>query len=399
MSKINPLILAIKPGYIFSEIAARRTAYRKSHPDCDLINLGIGDVSEPLTATVVDALKNAADEMGKKIRGYGPELGYNFLREKIAHTLFAGCAIEASEIFISEGIATDLSSIRDLFSQACTIAICDPTYPAYLNTSMMRVPESQIIRLPLLETNGFVPQLPKEHADLIYLCSPSNPTGNALTRAQLQGFVDYARANKSLIIFDGAYEPFITSKDVPHSIFELPGADEVAIELRSFSKGAGFTGLRCGYLTIPHKVRLWDGQTPHLLNPLFARTQESKTNGVSYPIQRAAEAALSAEGLHETSAQIARYREASALLKTGLTALGYKAFGGIDSPYIWVKTPEGLSSWEFFDQLLNTHQMICLPGVGFGSCGEGFVRFSGFTERSIIEKALTRLTKKECTYA
>lgn len=394
MSKINPLILNLKSSYIFSEITKRVNRLKEIKPGVQIINLGIGDISLPLAKSIVTELKNAVDEMGTEgsVRGYGPELGYKFLREKLANKAFLPLIFSPDEIFISEGIATDLSSIRELFCPSCTIAICDPAYPAYKMTALLRVKPEQIVYLPCKEENGFVPELPTMHCDLIYLCSPSNPTGVALTKEQLQRFVNYAKKERALILFDAAYQPFVSSPDVPQSIFELEGATDVAIEFRSFSKGAGFTGLRCGYLTIPKTVLVWDGTSSYSLKELFAKTQETKTNGVSYPIQRAAFASLLPDGKAETAKQLATYFEATQLLRKGLIDLGYTVYGGTDAPYLFVKTPDGKSSWDFFDELLESYQITTVPGVGFGEFGEGFVRFSGFINSKTARKALERLS-------
>ncbi len=406
MTQLNAHYLKLQGSYLFSTIAKRVRAYKEVHPQANVISLGIGDVSQPLVPAVVEALKQAALEMGQAetFHGYGPEQGYGFLREAIAtHDYQArNIDISADEIFVSDGAKSDVANFQELFAQNSVVALQDPVYPVYLDTNVMAgrtdVFENgrygKIIYLPCTEQNQFVPQLPREHVDLIYLCSPNNPTGAALTKEQLQQWVDYARAHKSVILFDSAYEAYITDSALPHSIYEIAGADEVAVEFRSFSKTAGFTGTRCAYTVVPKALQVYD-ETGHLhaLNALWLRRQTTKFNGVPYVIQRAAQAVYTPQGQAQIKAVIALYQQNAQLILRSLTQAGLTAFGGQNAPYIWLKTPQGMPSWDFFEVLLNQAQVVGTPGVGFGLCGEGFFRLTAFNTPSLTQEAAKRLTR------
>ena len=365
MHQLNPNFSSLENSYLFQKIAAKKEA----SPRQDLINLGIGDISEPLPSEAVEALQKAAIEMAQRPIGYGPANGYLFLREKLAiHS-------SPDEVFISDGAKRDSADLAALFHPNTRVGICDPVYPVYRDANLLL--GRSITYIPCLEENSFVPLPPKEHLDLIYLCSPHNPTGVAMNREELKEWVDYALEHKAIIIFDTAYAPFIISPDVPTSIYEIEGAERCAIELGSFSKGARFTGLRCAWSIIPKAL----GQ----IHAAWARRQSIHTNGVSYPVQRAAEAVC--QKIPSTNG----IKEATKELKMGLEKRGWRCFGGIDAPYIWAKPPTAATSWEIFDQLLNERGIICTPGSGFGSQGEGFVRFSAFGGKETVQKALRRL--------
>lgn len=365
MAQLNPYFSLLEESYLFQKIAAKKEAASRK----DLINLGIGDISEPLPTEAVEALQKASKEMEDRPIGYGPANGYLFLREKLAlHT-------SADEVFISDGAKRDSADLADLFHPSTRVGICDPVYPVYRDANLLL--GRSITYICCLEENGFVPLPPKEPLDLIYLCSPHNPTGVAMNRGELKKWVDYALEHEAIIIFDTAYAPFITSPDVPASIYEIPGAQKCAIELGSFSKGARFTGLRCAWSIIPKAL----GE----IHAAWARRQSIHTNGVSYPVQRAAEAVCK----HVPSTT--SIKEATKELKNGLEKRGWRCFGGIDAPYIWAKPPQAATSWEIFDRLLNEWGIVCTPGSGFGSQGEGFVRFSAFGGKETVQKALRRL--------
>lgn len=393
MTHLNPNFQRLKREYIFPIIEQKLADLKANHPDAQILNFGIGDVALPLAPAIADAIARGVQEMTteKGMRGYGPSSGYAFLREAIAAHEFSSLGIAADEIFISDGANSDTVNILDLFDRADVIGITDPTYPAYLDASILSGHEN-IVQFPCLHENHFVPLPPHEHCDLIYLCSPNNPTGVAMTRTQLQEWVDYALKEKALLLVDSAYEAFITSSDVPKSIFEIPGAKECAIEFRSFSKSAGFTGLRCGYVVLPKTVKAKWGEQYTSLHAFWDRRQATKFNGVAYPIQRGAEAVFSPDGREETRAQVALYLAQAKKLKEGLESLGLTCYGGVDSPYLWVKTPENTTSWDFFDLLLSRFQLICIPGRGFGAHGEGYVRFSAFATAETTARALERLT-------
>ena len=371
--------------YLFKIVTDRTDAYKAAHHDARILRLGVGDVTRPLPQPVIDAMHRAVDELAHEetFRGYGPEEGYRWLRQAIIDNDYTpkGINLSVDEVFISEGAGSDLGNLSELFSAANRVAILEPTYPAYLDSSIMAGRE--VVFLPCTAANHFVPELPEQPVDIIYLCYPNNPTGAVLTHAQLQRWVDYAREQHSIIIFDGAYEAFIEDADVPHSIYELPGAKEVAVEVRSFSKTAGFTSVRCGYTIVPKATGL---------QAMWLRRQCTKYNGTSYIAQRAAMATYTPEGKAGLQANINHYKQTATLLLQGLRSMGYEAFGGKNSPYIWCRTPRNMSSWEFFDLLLDHCQVVCTPGVGFGASGEGYVRFSAFSHREDCEEALKRMS-------
>ncbi len=390
---LNPQFDELKREYIFPIIEEKLKALQQSSPVTPL-NLGIGDIARPLAPVVAEAICAATQEMTKPegLRGYGPHQGYLFLREGIISEELQGLGITADEIFVSDGINSDAVGVQDLFDTSCVIGILDPTYPAYLDATILSG-KKNIQLIPCTLENGFRPQPPPAHCDLIYLCSPSNPTGVALTRDDLGAWVAYAKKEKAILLFDHAYAGFVTSEDVPKSIFEIPGAKDCAIEFRSFSKTAGFTGLRCAYAVIPKTVLGSLNGTMTSLHSLWNRRQAAKFNGVAFPIQKGALAVYSPQGQKETRAQIESYLQEASKLKKGLQALGHTCFGGVDSPYIWWKTPKGMSSWEFFDHLLQMCHLICIPGSGFGKSGEGYVRLSSFILPETTNLALTRLQK------
>lgn len=402
MIRINENYSKLQASYLFVDIARRVQAHQESNPDKEIIKLGIGDVTLPLPQACLNALHKAVDEMGDTatFRGYGPEQGYGFLREAIAHHDFnqRGAAIEADEIFISDGSKCDVGNIQEIFDGGITVAIPDPVYPVYLDTNVMagRTGNAEggrysgVVYLDSREENGFVPEPPAESADLIYLCFPNNPTGSTATREELKRWVDYARENKALILFDAAYEAFIRDEKIPHTIYEIEGAREVAIEMRSFSKTAGFTGLRCAYMVVPKECRAYDAQGSAVpLHPLWNRRHSTKFNGVSYPVQRAAEAVYSPEGRREVKEAADYYLENAKIILDTMEEKGYRCTGGVNSPYIWVDG--GGDSWDFFDKLLEAG-VVVTPGSGFGSCGAGYIRISAFNSRKNVEEAMKRLS-------
>ncbi len=400
---VNPNFEKLPGSYLFAEIARRVKTYGEKHPDADIIKLGIGDVTRPLAPAAVEAMKKAADEMlsAATFRGYGPDYGYDFLIDAIRDVDYAprGVTLAADEVFVSDGAKTDTSALQELFAPDTRIAVTDPVYPVYVDSNAIAgrlgVFEggrwTNLTYLPCNAENGFVPVPPKEAVDIIYLCYPNNPTGTTLTKEQLAPFVEYARKNGALIIYDAAYKAFITS-DVPHSIYEVEGAREVAIECNSFSKTAGFTGIRCGYTIIPHEVVGLgaQGQTVEL-NALWKRRMGTKFNGVSYPVQRAAAAVFSPEGQKQCDETIAYYLQNAAMIREGLEKAGYTVFGGVDAPYVWLKTP--VDSWQFFDTLLDTAHVVGTPGAGFGPSGEGYFRLTAFNTREKTAEALERIQK------
>lgn len=402
MAYVNTNFTKVADTYLFVEVARRIRAYQEQHPDAKIIRMGIGDVTRPLVPAVIDALHKAVDEMGQAetFRGYGPEQGYAFLRDRIADFDFhqRGIQIESDEIFISDGAKSDCGNIGDILGQQNVIAVTDPVYPVYVDTNVMggRAGEwdglkySRIYYMPCTMENGFVPELPTEHVDIIYLCFPNNPTGTTLTRSQLKVWVDYALREKAIILFDAAYEAFITEDDVPHSIFEIEGARQCAIEFRSFSKTAGFTGLRCGYTVVPKDLtaKTEDGRDV-VLNKLWNRRQSTKFNGTPYIVQRAAEAVYSPEGRQQIMADIAYYRENAKLMKQTFEKIGFPAFGGVNSPYVWIKTP--MDSWTFFDRLLDECHVVGTPGVGFGPSGETYFRLTAFATHEATREAMQRI--------
>ena len=387
--KINDHYLNLSSNYLFADIAKKVQAFKAENPKADVISLGIGDVTQPLCPAVVKALHKAADEMaaGATFRGYGPERGYDFLRNAIVENDYRarGIDIDADEVFVSDGAKSDTGNFQELLAEDCVVAVTDPVYPVYVDSNVMA--GRRIVKLPCTAENGFVPELPTEHVDVIYLCYPNNPTGTTLTKAQLKKWVDYALQNDSLIFYDAAYEAFIQSQDVPHSIYEIEGARQCTVEFHSFSKTAGFTGIRCGYTIVPKTL-------PVPLNQLWSRRQCTKFNGTSYISQRAAEAIYTPEGKQQIRATIDYYMQNARLMREALTNMGFTVYGGTDAPYIWVKTPKGMTSWEFFDWVLHSAHVVCTPGAGFGPSGEGYVRLTAFGTHENTEKALRRIDNK-----
>jgi LL-diaminopimelate aminotransferase len=403
MIRINENYLKLKASYLFSDIAKRVSAYVAANPSKPVIRLGIGDVTEPLLPVSIAALHAATDEMAVRatFKGYGPEQGYAFLREAIQQHDYAarGCPIEADEIFVSDGAKCDCGNIQEIFAtENLRLAIPDPVYPVYIDTNVMAGRtgpnvDGRYAGVTYLEStpaNGYVPAVPSVATDLIYLCFPNNPTGAVATRAQLAAWVAYAKANKAVILFDSAYEAYIRDPAIPHSIYEIPGARDVAIEFRSFSKTAGFTGTRCAYTVVPKSVVAYDAAgNAHPLHALWNRRHTTKFNGVAYPIQKAAAAIFTPDGQSQVRAMTDFYLGNAALIRTAVTKLGFKCVGGDNAPYIWINV--GRDSWEFFDLLLNNAQVVCTPGAGFGKCGEGHVRISAFNSRENVETALARI--------
>ena len=387
--KINDHYLNLSSNYLFADIAKKVLAFKAENPEAEVISLGIGDVTQPLCPAVVEALHKAADEMGQgaTFRGYGPERGYDFLRNAIVENDYRarGIDIDADEVFVSDGAKSDTGNFQELLSADCVVAVTDPVYPVYVDSNVMA--GRRIVKLPCTADNNFVPSLPEERVDVIYLCYPNNPTGTTLTKGQLKKWVDYALQNDVLIFYDAAYEAFIQSEDVPHSIYEIPGAKRCAVEFHSFSKTAGFTGIRCGYTIVPKKLNV-------PLNQLWSRRQCTKFNGTSYISQRAAEAIYTPEGKQQIRATVDYYMQNARLMREALGNMGFTVYGGTDAPYIWVKTPKGMTSWEFFDWMLHTAHVVCTPGAGFGPSGEGYVRLTAFGTHENTEKALRRIDNK-----
>jgi len=402
MIRINENYTKLKASYLFSDIAKRVSAYVAANPQKPVIRLGIGDVTEPLPRVCIEALHAATDEMGRRetFKGYGPEQGYAFLREAIAQHDYATrcCRIEADEIFVSDGAKCDCGNIQEIFSADAKLAIPDPVYPVYVDTNVMAGRTGPNIDgryqginyLESTPANHYVPSVPSAAADLIYLCFPNNPTGAVATKAQLAEWVAYAKKNKAIILFDSAYEAYIRDPQIPHSIYEIEGARDVAIEMRSFSKTAGFTGTRCAYTVVPKSLVAYDaaGNT-HALHALWNRRHTTKFNGVAYPIQKAAAAIYTDAGKQQTKALIDFYLGNAKLVRDAMTKLGFTCIGGDNAPYIWVNVKR--DSWEFFDRLLDQAQVVCTPGAGFGKCGEGHVRISAFNSRENVEAALARI--------
>jgi LL-diaminopimelate aminotransferase len=393
MVQINSCFQALKREYIFPIIEEKLSELKRDFPQAEIVNLGVGDISLPLVPTVVKAICDATLEMGtvEGIKGYGPSCGYPFLREAIASNEFSHLGITADEIFISDGANSDTVNIQELFCQSSVVGIADPTYPAYLDACLLA--GKKTVSLPSVEANGFFPEPPQIHCDLVYLCSPNNPTGIAMTQEQLKRWVDYALKEKAILLVDNAYEAFITSPNVPRSVFEIPGAKECAIEFRSFSKTAGFTGLRCAYMILPISVKGMMSGKEQPIYPLWSKRQAIKFNGAAYPIQKGAEAIYTPQGRKETQAQVKSYLNEAGRFRKELEALGHTCYGGIDSPYIWWKTPSHYSSWDFFDLLLKECHLITIPGRGFGECGEGFIRLSAFSTPSKTTLALERIRR------
>lgn len=404
MAQINEHYQKLKASYLFSDIAKRVAAFTEAHPDKQVIKMGIGDVTEPLPQACRDAFHTAIDEMGTRpgFHGYGPEQGYAFLREAIATNEFQarGCDVRPGEIFVSDGSKCDSGNIQEIFSVESKIAIPDPVYPVYVDTNVMagRTGVNRdgryegLLYLESTKENGYVPQPPEKKVDLVYLCFPNNPTGACATREQLQQWVDYARENKAVILFDAAYESFIRNPEIPHSIYEMDGARECAIEFRSFSKNAGFTGTRCAYTVVPEDLVASDSNgEPVSLNRLWNRRHTTKFNGVAYPVQKAAAAIYTPEGKAQVKALTDFYMENAALILKTIKELGFSCVGGQNAPYVWIET-DG-SSWDFFDRLLNETAIVCTPGAGFGTCGEGHFRLSAFNSRENVQTAMDRIRK------
>ena len=401
MAHINQNYLKLPGSYLFSEIARRVSAYSQEHPDAQLIRLGIGDVTRPLAPAVIEAMHKAVDEMGtvEGFHGYGPEQGYDFLRTAIAENDYAarGVAIAPDEIFVSDGAKSDCGNIGDILGLDNIVAVCDPVYPVYVDTNAMagRAGDydstkecwTKLHYMPCVKENNFTPEIPKIRVDIIYLCFPNNPTGAVATKAQLKAWVDYANQNDAVILFDSAYEAFITGEDIPHTIYEIEGAKTCAIEFRSFSKTAGFTGNRCAYTVVPKDLKR-DGAG---LNSLWNRRQCTKFNGVPYIVQRGAAAVYTDEGKKQVRETIDFYRENARVIRDGLEEAGFTVFGGVDSPYVWAQTPAGMGSWQFFDLLLDKAHVVTTPGAGFGPSGEGYIRLTAFGGAEATREAVRRI--------
>lgn len=408
MATLNDNYLKLKAGYLFPEIARRVNAFAEANPDAKIIRLGIGDVTEPLPQACRQAMLQAVEDMGNRdtFKGYGPEQGYAWLRETIAaHDFQAkGCDIDADEIFISDGSKCDTGNILDIFGDDNIIAVTDPVYPVYVDTNVMaghtgdaneKGEYGGLVYIPITAENNFTAAIPTQKVDLIYLCFPNNPTGATATKEHLTAWVEYAKANGSIILYDAAYEAFISDPNLPRSIYEIEGAKDCAIEFRSFSKTAGFTGTRCAFTVVPKTLiaKAKDGSDVELWK-LWNRRQATKFNGVSYIIQRAAEAVYSEAGKAQVKALIQFYMENAQIIREQLTSAGLSVYGGENAPYVWVKTPQGLSSWDFFDKLLQTCNVVGTPGSGFGAAGEGYFRISAFNSRENVEEAMRRITDK-----
>ena len=407
MFHINDNFTLLAESYLFSEVAKRINAYKEAHPEVDIIRMGIGDVTRPLCKAAIEAMHKAVDDQADSstFHGYGPEQGYAFLREAIVENDYRarGIDMDADEIFVSDGAKSDTGNIGDILARGNRVAVTDPVYPVYVDTNVMGGRAgvldtdgcwSDIIYLPVTAENGFVPALPSEVPDMIYLCYPNNPTGTTLTREQLKVWVDYARAHHSLILFDSAYETFIRQDDVPHSIYEIEGAKEVAIEFRSFSKTAGFTGVRCGYTVVPKALKGVDSKGEMVsLNHLWNRRQCTKFNGASYISQRAAAAIYTPEGKQQTRETVDYYLRNAEVLRQGLLDAGFEVFGGTNAPYVWIKTPDETTSWEFFDILLDRCHVAGTPGSGFGPSGEGYIRLTAFNTYENTVEAISRIKK------
>ena len=407
MALVNENFLKLKAGYLFPEIGRRVAKFASENPSAKIIRLGIGDVTEPLPPAIIEAMHKATDEMAKResFRGYGPEQGYDFLRNVIAQEDFVrrGALVSPDEIFVSDGSKCDTGNILEIFGAGNVVAVTDPVYPVYVDTNVMagRTGAADdsgrfegLVYLPVTAENNFTPSLPDRKVDLIYLCYPNNPTGTVATKETLKKFVDYAKANNSIIFFDAAYEAFITDSSIPHSIYEVDGARDVAIEFRSFSKTAGFTGTRCAFTVVPKGLtaKTTSGESIEL-HSLWNRRHTTKFNGVSYIIQRGAEAVYSDAGRTQVRALVEFYLENAAILCRGLRAAGLTVYGGTNAPYVWLKTPKGLTSWQFFDHLLSKANLVGTPGSGFGAAGEGYFRLSAFNSRVNIEEAVSRIQK------
>ncbi|MCI8760602.1 MAG: LL-diaminopimelate aminotransferase [Clostridia bacterium] len=394
MSLVNENFLSLQDSYLFSTIAKKVAKFMEENPNKTIIKLGIGDVTKPIVPACLKAMHQAVDEMGTKegFKGYGPEQGYEFLRKAIVENDYQtrGVELEEDEIFVSDGAKCDCGNIVDIFAQNNKVAITDPVYPVYLDTNMMC--GRNITYLPVTAKNDFKPELPKEKVDMIYLCFPNNPTGTVLEKEDLKKWVDYAKQNQSIILYDAAYEAFITEDNIPHSIYEIEGAKEVAIEFKSYSKTAGFTGVRCAYVVIPKTLKGYTKEGKEVdLNQLWNRRTCTKFNGVSYMVQRAAEATYSEEGKKQIQENIKAYLENAKIIKHGLEEVGFTVYGGVNSPYVWLKVPNGMTSWEFFDKLLEEANVVGTPGSGFGTCGEGYFRLTAFGTKENTVEAIKRI--------
>lgn len=406
MALINENYLKLPGSYLFSEIARRVEAYKTANPKANIIRLGIGDVTKPLPDAVIKSLHNAVDEMAdeKTFKGYGPEQGYNFLLEKIIEFDFntRGVKLAVDEIFVSDGSKSDTANFQEIFGLNNKIAVTDPVYPVYVDSNVMAGRSgtlgtdgkwTDMVYIPCTAENGFIPQLPAEKVDLIYLCFPNNPTGTTINKTELKKWVDYAKANQAIILYDAAYEAYIQEDDVPHSIYEVAGAKEVAIEFRSFSKNAGFTGTRCSYVVVPKEVMGYTKSgEPIGINKLWNRRHCTKFNGVPYIIQKGAEAVYTTAGQQQIKALVEYYMRNAKMIREGVASKGIEVFGGVNAPYIWLKTPAGMDSWTFFDKLLNEVNIVGTPGVGFGPSGEGYFRLTAFGSKENTEEAIRRFT-------
>ncbi|MBP7508918.1 MAG: LL-diaminopimelate aminotransferase [Prolixibacteraceae bacterium] len=407
MASINESYLKLQAGYLFPEIGRRVKAYCEANPDKKVIRMGIGDVTRPLSPAIIKAFHEGVEEMANAstFKGYGPEQGYDFLREAIAVNDYQsrGANIKADDIFISDGSKCDTGNIQEIFGKDNIVAVGDPVYPVYVDTTVMSGKTGTcnangyfegIVYMPCTEANGFIPDLPTEKADLIFLCYPNNPTGTVATKDELKKWVDYALANNCIIFYDAAYQAYITDPSIPKTIYEIEGAENCAIEFRSFSKTAGFTGTRCAFVVIPDGVKAFDKSGKSFpVKPLWNRRHTTKFNGVSYPVQKAAAAVYSEEGKKETAEIIAYYLENARIMRESLAKAGYKVFGGVNAPYVWVKTKNNMKSWDFFDMLLNEINVVGTPGSGFGPSGEGYFRFSAFADRENVIEAMDRIIK------
>lgn len=394
MTRLNDNFLRLSESYLFTDIARWVAAYKTEHPEADIIRLGIGDVTQPLCQASIDAMHKAVDEIGNEatFRGYGPEHGYEFLREAIVKDDFLprGIALDIDEVFINDGAKSDTGNIGDILSVDNVVAMTDPVYPVYMDSNVMA--GRRVVTLPCTAENGFVPDLPRERVDVIYLCYPNNPTGTTLTRQQLERWVSYALDTDALILYDAAYEAYIQSPEVPHSIYEISGAERCAIEFRSYSKTAGFTGVRCGYTIVPRAVTARSAKGERIrLNGIWNRRQCTKFNGTSYIQQRAAEATYSPEGRRQVEKTIRYYMDNARIMRESLTSLGFTVYGGQDAPYLWLQAPRGQSSWDFFEALLRGPHIVGTPGVGFGEHGEGYLRLTAFGRRDDCLRAMQRL--------
>ncbi|HBV99514.1 MAG: L,L-diaminopimelate aminotransferase [Peptococcaceae bacterium BICA1-7] len=407
MALVNENYLKLPGNYLFAEIGRRVSQFKNDNPDADIIRLGIGDVTRPLPAAVIEAMQKGVLEMSREdtFRGYGPEQGYSFLIEKIIENDFRprGVDLGGDEVFVSDGAKSDTANFQEILGTGNVVAVTDPVYPVYVDSNVMSGRTGSIeggryegiVYLPCTEENGMKPSLPDQRVDMLYLCFPNNPTGMTLSREDLKKWVDYARENKTIILFDAAYEAYIREDGVPHSIYEVEGAREVAVEFRSFSKTAGFTGTRCAYTVVPKEVKVYDSSgKAHSLNPLWLRRQTTKFNGVSYPVQAAAAGIYTEEGKRQVRELVDYYMENARIIREGLAAAGYRVYGGVNAPYIWMKTPDNMGSWEFFDRLMNEVHVIGTPGAGFGASGEGYFRLTAFGSRENTLRAVERIKSR-----